>query len=95
MNRRQFFPLALALSFATSAAAQNITIGVTLGTTGASASFGTSYKNAFQLMPKTIGGFPVRFIIYEDDAESMKTMPMRRKLPTTHADSSPKIRWMR
>jgi branched-chain amino acid transport system substrate-binding protein len=87
MNRKQFFPLALALSFATGAAAQNIanqdiTIGVTLGTTGAGASFGPSYKNAFQLMPKTIGGHPVKFITYEDNADGTKASNNARRLVT-------------
>jgi branched-chain amino acid transport system substrate-binding protein len=82
MNRKQFLPLALAVSFATSVAAQDITIGVTMGTTGASASFGVAYKNAFQLMPKTIGGQPVKFIIYEDDADATKAANNARRLVT-------------
>jgi branched-chain amino acid transport system substrate-binding protein len=82
MNRKQFLPLALAVSFATSVAAQDITIGVTMGTTGASASFGVSYKNAFQLMPKTIGSQPVKFIIYEDDADATKAANNARRLVT-------------
>jgi branched-chain amino acid transport system substrate-binding protein len=53
---------------------------VTLGTTGASASVGISYKNAFQLMPKTIGGLPARFIIYEDNADPKIAANNARKL---------------
>jgi branched-chain amino acid transport system substrate-binding protein len=53
-----------------------------MGTTGASAPFGVSYKNAFQLMPKTIGGQPVKFIIYEDDADATKAANNARRLVT-------------
>jgi branched-chain amino acid transport system substrate-binding protein len=70
VKHKQLYPLALVLSFATSVAAQDITIGVTLGTTGASASVGLCHKNAFQLMPKTIGGQATKFIIYEDNGGS-------------------------
>jgi branched-chain amino acid transport system substrate-binding protein len=72
----------LAVSFATSVATQDITIGVTMGTTGASSSFGISYKNAFQLMPKAIGGQPVKFIIYEDNADAKIAANNARKLIT-------------
>jgi branched-chain amino acid transport system substrate-binding protein len=82
VNRKQFFSLTLALSFATSAAAQNVTIGVTMGTRGPGASFGVSYNNAFQLMPKIIGGQPVKFIIYEDKADPTEAAKNARKLVT-------------
>jgi branched-chain amino acid transport system substrate-binding protein len=77
---KQLYPLALAVSFATSVAAQDVTIGVTMGTTGASASFGISYKNAFQLMGNTLGGQPAKFIIYEDNADAEIAANNARKL---------------
>ena len=72
MKPEQLYPLALVVSFATSVAAQDVTIGVTMGTTGASASFGISYKNAFQLMPHDLVGQPTTLIIYadKDDAKT-------------------------
>jgi len=82
LTRTRLFALALVFSFAASAAAQEITIGVTLGTTGPSASIGTAYKNAFELMPKTIGGQPVRFIFYEDKGDADLAANNARKLIT-------------
>jgi len=37
----------------------DITVGVSLGITGPGASLGVHYRNAYQLMPKTIAGEPV------------------------------------
>lgn len=50
-------------------AVADITIGVSLGTTGSGASLGIPYKNAFQLVPKTLGGEPVRYIILDDESK--------------------------
>jgi branched-chain amino acid transport system substrate-binding protein len=60
---------ALASVLAAGAARAEITIGVSLGTTGPGASLGVPYKNAFQLMPKTLGGEPVRYIILDDESK--------------------------
>src|SRR5512140_1095457 len=69
MNRRLFAALALAGAFAATAANAEITIGVSLGTTGPGASLGIPYKNAFQLVPKTLGGEPVRYIVLDDESK--------------------------
>lgn len=60
--------IALACAAATAAQAE-ITIGVSLGTTGPGSSLGIPYKNAFQLIPKTLGGEPVRYIILDDESK--------------------------
>ncbi len=80
MIRKLLFSFALAAPLATSAAAQEITIGLTMGATGPGASLGIHYKNAFQLMPKTIGGHPVKFIIYEDKTDATEAAKNARKL---------------
>ena len=85
MNRKFLLALSLAMLLSGSVAAQEITIGVTLGTTGPGASLGIHYKNAFQLMPKTLGGEPVKYIILEDATDAT----MRRR---TRASSSPRTR---
>lgn len=54
---------------AAGAAHAEITIGVSLGTTGPGASLGIPYKNAFTLVPKTLGGEPVRYIILDDESK--------------------------
>jgi branched-chain amino acid transport system substrate-binding protein len=74
--------LACAISLATGAAAQDITVGVTMGTRGPGAPIGVAYSNAFQLMPKTIGGAQVKLIIYEDKSDPAEAERNARKLIT-------------
>ncbi len=73
---------ALMVGIAGAAVAQEITIGLTMGTTGPGASLGINYKNAFQLMPKTIGGLPVKFIILEDKSDPTEAAQNARQLIT-------------
>jgi branched-chain amino acid transport system substrate-binding protein len=74
--------LALACTFAAVAAQAEITIGVSLGTTGPGSSLGIPYKNAFQLMPKTLGGEPVRYIILDDESKPDGAAKNARKFVT-------------
>lgn len=66
--------------FVGQAAAQEITVGVTLGATGPGASLGIHYKNAFQLFPKTLGGQPVKYILLEDATDPANAAKNARKL---------------
>ncbi|MEW5864126.1 MAG: ABC transporter substrate-binding protein [Pseudomonadota bacterium] len=81
MNRTFTALLAAAALGATAAHAQ-VTVGVTLGATGPGASLGIHYKNAFQLMPNTLGGQPVKFIILEDGSDATNAGKNARKLIT-------------
>lgn len=81
MIRTAYLSLMLAVAMATGAAAEeDVTIGVTMGATGPGASLGIHYKNAFQLMPKTLGGRPVKFIILEDKTDPAEAAKNARKL---------------
>ncbi len=82
MYRQGLLALTLASGFAGAAAAQEVTIGLTMGTTGPGASLGVHYKNAFQLMPKTIGGLPVKFIMLEDKTDATEAAKNARELIT-------------
>ncbi len=73
---------AIAAMLSSPAAAQEITVGLTMGATGPGASLGIHYKNAFQLMPKTVGGQPVKFIILEDGTDATIAAKNARKLIT-------------
>ena len=73
---------ALAAALAASVAHAEVTIGVTLGATGPGASLGIHYKNAFQLLPKTLGGEPVKYIILEDGSDATNAGKNARKLVT-------------
>jgi len=74
--------LALATALAAGGAHAQVTVGVTLGATGPGASLGIHYKNAFQLMPKTLGGQAVKYIILEDGSDATNAGKNARKLIT-------------
>src|SRR3989304_4084991 len=80
MNRRLGISLALATAFAANAAHADITVGVSLGITGPGASLGVHYRNAFQLVPKTLGGQPVKYIILDDASDPTIAAKNARKL---------------
>ena len=82
MYRTLLLATALTVGIAGAAVAQEVTIGLTMGTTGPGASLGINYKNAFQLMPKTIGGLPVKFIILEDKSDPTEAAQNARQLIT-------------
>ncbi len=83
MTRRFCTAIAFAAAaFAANAAHAEVTVGVTLGATGPGASLGIHYKNAFQLMPKTLGGEPVKYIILEDGSDATNAGKNARKLVT-------------
>ena len=73
---------ALAAAACASLSHAEVTIGVTLGATGPGASLGIHYKNAFQLLPKTLCGEPVRYIILEDGSDATNAGKNARKLIT-------------
>ena len=72
---------ALAFAAAVSGAAHaDIIVGVSLGITGPGASLGVHYRNAYQLMPKTLGGEPVKYIILDDGSDPTNAAKNARKL---------------
>jgi len=82
MTRRFCTAFAIAAAFTAGAANADVTVGVTLGATGPGASLGIHYKNAFQLMPKVLGGQPVKYIILEDGSDATNAGKNARKLIT-------------
>ena len=82
MNRKLSTALLAAGALVAHAAHADVTVGVTLGATGPGASLGIHYKNAFQLMPKTLGGQAVRYIILEDGSDATNAGKNARKLIT-------------
>jgi len=70
---------ALALVLA-GAAAADINIGVTLATTGPAASLGIPQKNTIELLPATIGGEKVNWIVLDDASDTTKALTNARKL---------------
>jgi branched-chain amino acid transport system substrate-binding protein len=72
--------LALCLAAAATSALADITIGVTLSTTGATASLGIPEKNTIALLPTTIGGQKVNYIVLDDAGDPTAASKNARKL---------------
>ena len=74
---------AAVLGFSTAALAE-ITVGVTVSATGPAASLGIPEKNTIALMPKTIGGEKVNYIVLDDASDTTTAVANTRKLLTEH-----------
>ncbi|MDM0013942.1 ABC transporter substrate-binding protein [Variovorax sp. J22P168] len=74
-------PIALAALLLASALAQaDINVGVTVSATGPAASLGIPEKNTIALMPKTIGGQKVNYIVLDDASDTTAAVNNTRKL---------------
>ena len=75
--------IALAASFAlTSIAQADVTVGVTVSATGPAASLGIPEKNTIALMPQTIGGQKITYIVLDDASDTTQAVSNTRKLIT-------------
>jgi len=84
MNRALFAPAllaALVLGLAGGARA-DINIGVTISTTGPAASLGIPQKNTLELLPTTIAGEKINWIVLDDGSDTTKAVTNARKLVT-------------
>jgi len=82
MKRVSFLPAlgaALVLVLAGPAAA-DINIGVTVASTGPAASLGIPQKNTIELLPTSIGGEKVNWIVLDDGSDTTKAVTNARKL---------------
>ena len=74
-------PLAFAAALLASALAQaDINVGVTLSATGPAASLGIPEKNTIALMPKTIAGEKINYIVLDDASDTTAAVSNTRKL---------------
>ena len=64
------------------ALAQDVKVGVTLSATGPAASLGIPERNTFALMPQTIGGKKVQYIVLDDASDTTTAVKNARKLIT-------------
>ena len=71
--------LALAATLPVGASAQ-IKVGVTLSTTGPAVSLGIPEKNTIALLPKTIAGQSIEYIVFDDASDSSAAVVNTRKL---------------
>lgn len=70
---------AIALALAMPAAA-DVTIGVTLSATGPAASLGIPQKNTIELLPTSIGGEKIHWVVLDDGSDTTKAVTNARKL---------------
>jgi branched-chain amino acid transport system substrate-binding protein len=71
---------ALLAGLAAGAALADINVGVTLSATGPAASLGIPEKNTIALMPKTIAGQKVNYIVLDDASDTTGAVSNTRKL---------------
>jgi branched-chain amino acid transport system substrate-binding protein len=84
MMRRTLALLPVALAMAGLAQAQQaeINVGVTVSATGPAASLGIPERNTFALMPKTIAGRKVNYLVLDDASDTTAAVSNTRKLIT-------------
>src|SRR3954467_1841 len=86
MNSNNRFPLravaAAALVLAAGSALADINVGVTVSAPGPAASLGIPEKNTIALMPQTIAGQKVNYIVLDDGSDTTKAVSKTRKLIT-------------
>lgn len=81
MIHRKLLPaLAAASALVVSVAYADINVGVTLSATGPAASLGIPEKNTFDLLPTSIGGEKINWIILDDGSDTTKAVTNTRKL---------------
>ena len=81
MHVRKLLPaLAAALVLVTAPARGDINVGVTLSATGPAASLGIPEKNTFELLPSSIAGQKINWIILDDGSDTTKAVTNTRKL---------------
>ena len=78
---KYFKPLALVAALLASALAHaDINVGVTVSATGPAASLGIPEKNTIALMPKTIAGQKINYIVLDDASDTTAAVNNTRKL---------------
>jgi branched-chain amino acid transport system substrate-binding protein len=72
--------VATAALIAAPAAMADVTIGVTLSATGPAASLGIPEKNTIELLPSSIGGEKIKWIVLDDASDTTRAVTNTRKL---------------
>src|SRR5947207_5305517 len=76
----KFVATAIVAFSCASAALADITIGVTLSATGPAASLGIPEKNTIELLPTTVAGQKINWIVLDDGSDTTKAVTNARKL---------------
>ena len=73
-----------ALALASQLALADINVGVTVSATGPAASLGIPEKNTIELMPQSIGGQKINYIVLDDASDTTAAVSNTRKLISEH-----------
>lgn len=80
--RHTLLAATLGLAFASGVAQAEIKVGVVLSATGPGASLGIPERNTISMLPTSIGGETVRYIILDDTTDTTTAVKNARKLVT-------------
>ena len=80
MKLRNTLLAAIGLAFAATAAHAELKVGVVLSATGPAASLGIPEKNSIALLPTTIGGESVSYVVLDDASDTTTAVKNARKL---------------
>src|ERR1700737_4230854 len=69
-------------ALAASAQTSEITIGISICTTGPAAALGIPERNALKFVPKEIGGVPLKVIVLDDGGDPTKSTTNARRFVT-------------
>jgi len=70
----------LASHFVAGPALADVNVGITLSATGPAASLGIPERNTFEMLPKTIAGEKINWIVLDDASDTTKAVTNTRKL---------------
>ncbi|RZT98141.1 ABC transporter substrate-binding protein [Rivibacter subsaxonicus] len=82
MNRLSQLATGLALALAALAAQADINVGITLSATGPAASLGIPERNAVALLPTTVAGQKINYIVLDDASDTTAAVKNARKFIT-------------
>ena len=81
MRFTKLFPALVAFAIVAAAPVRaDINVGVTLSATGPAASLGIPERNTFELLPTTIAGQKINWIVLDDGSDTTKAVTNTRKL---------------
>jgi branched-chain amino acid transport system substrate-binding protein len=80
MRRGLCLALAIAAIGSGAPALAQVKIGFILATTGPNASIGIHYRNAINLLPKTVGGEPAEYLFLDDQSDATLAVKNARRL---------------
>jgi branched-chain amino acid transport system substrate-binding protein len=82
MQRQIVRLLVAAAVLVPAAASAEVVVGVQITATGSAAAIGIPYRNTFSLLPKTVAGEPIRYVVLDDASDTTTAVRNARKLTT-------------